>query len=229
VQTLRIVRVKRMSSAEVPSLYMEKFYHARRRIVELMLEAGGFEAVKAELIRNATALSPMVATCGPAGPNVAPLMVTFLPREEYLEEALEKIRGMREKLWGRGHLVFPEAAKFLLEYVYNPEKSDPPRLGSHLMTKGHTYTNIQATGRATLGILFPPDEGALEIRASAIIVEDGDLYEYVNQVHDLMHAVPYGKSNHPWFPAVIFTVEEIYDNSYQALGKLIFRRSTSVS
>lgn len=209
---------------EPPEIYMDLFFYARRRIVEKMLEAGRLEALENMIYKNAMLLSPMVATCGPAGPNVAPLMVTFLPREEWIGRALEELERIEREYWGAGHRVYPVAARFLLEYVYNPERSDPLLLGSHLMTRGHTYTNIEATGRATLGILIPPDEGALELRATAEIVEDGPVYRYINMVHDLMHAVPHGERSHPWYPAVVFRVDEIYDNSYQSLGKLVWRR-----
>ncbi|MCE4625725.1 MAG: hypothetical protein F7C35_07695 [Desulfurococcales archaeon] len=209
---------------KIPSIYLEKFFYARRRLVEIMLSGKTPDEMEVEIIKASHLLSPMVATCGPAGPNVAPLMVTFLPREQYVGEAIEELRRIRSKYWGSGPKAYRAAAEFLLEYVYNLERADPLRLATHLMSKGHTYTNIEATGEATLGILFPPDEGALELRAKASIISQGPVYEYVNMVHDLMHAVPHGESSHPWYPAAVFEVYEIYDNSYQALGKLVYRR-----
>lgn len=208
----------------LPSLYLERFFLARRRVVERMLQGARPEDLEADLVRNGYLLAPMVATCGPAGPNAAPFMVTFLLREEYLGEAVERLRRAREELWGQPGEAYRWAARFLLDYVYNLERSDPTMLASHLMSRGHTYQNIAATGRATLGILFPPDEGALELRAEAWIVEEGPVYEFVNLLHDAMHAVPHGRASHPWYPAVVFRVDEIYDNSYQALGRLLWRR-----
>ena len=211
-----------------PDLYMEKFFLARRRVVERLLSGATFADLRFEILKNAFLLSPMVATCGPAGPNAAPFMVSFLVKEEYLEEAVEILRGMRERYWGKGQEAVVAASRFLLEYVYNPERSDPLTLVSHLMSRGHTYVNIEATGRATLGILIPPDEGALELRTKARIVDEGLVYEYVNLLHDSMHAVPEGRASHPWYPAVVFEVEEIYDNSYTALGRLVWRRDGGV-
>ncbi len=209
---------------EVPDIYVERFFKSRRLLVEKMIKVNDLSTLELDIIKASTLLSPMVATCGPAGPNVAPFMVTFLVKEEFLDEAVEELKRIREKYWGKGGMVYGVASRFLLNYVYNPEKADILRLASHLMSRGHTFTNIKATGKATLGMLFPPDEGALELRTDAEIVEEGPLYEYVNLLHDLMHAVPQGHASHPWYPAVIFTVREIYDNSYRALGKLIFKR-----
>jgi len=209
---------------EPPSIYMEKFFLERRRLVERLATASSLDDVQDLVIRSSLLLSPMVATCGPAGPNVAPLMVTFLPRREHLPRAMEDLERIQREYWGQGPRVYQVAARFLLDYVYNPDVSDPLLLGSHLMTRGHTYTNIEATGMATLGILIPPDEAALELRVKAWIEEDGDYYKYINMVHDLMHVVPHGRRSHPWYPALIMRVDKIYDNSYQSLGKLVWER-----
>ncbi len=214
--------------ARPPRVYMERFFLARRELVEALAEKGRLEDVKIEVIKRATLLSPMVATCGPAGPNAAPLMVSFLVRDEYLEEAIAALKEIQKKYMGKGPEAYKAATRFLLDYVYNPEKVDPLRLASHLMTRGHTWKNIMATERATLGLLFPPDEGALELRARARIFEEGPIYEYVNMVHDLMHVVPHGKRSHPWYPAVVFEVEEIYDNDFHLLGLRIYPPPTIV-
>ncbi len=206
------------AAARLPRVYIEKVFHARRRLVEAMLEKRGVEGLEVEVIRAATLLSPMVATCGPAGPNVAPLMLSFAVKEEYLGDAIEELKRIGKEYWGRGPEAYAAAARFLLGYVYNPERADPGTLVTHLMTRGHTWRNIRETGEASVGILFPPDEGALELRVTAEIHEDGLLYEYVNRLHDLMHAVPHGSRSHEWFPALVLRVREIYDNGYKLLG-----------
>lgn len=212
-------------SVEAPELYMRMFFYERRRLAELLSRSGRLEEARELVVRNALLLSPMVATCGPAGPNVAPFMVTFLPRREHIERLLKELEHISREYWGQGARAYVAASRFLLENVYNPELVDPLMLGSHLMSRGHTYQNITATGKATLGVLLPPDEGALELRATVWIEEEGLYYRYINMLHDLMHVVPRGERSHPWYPAVIFRVDEVYDNSYHSLGKLVWRRS----
>ncbi len=207
---------------KLPRLYYEEFFLRRRSIVEKMLSVKSLDELETVIAINAPLLAPIVATCGPAGPNAAPFMVSFLVREGYLGEALKEMRRIEKEYYGKRGAAYQAAAEFLLNYVYSPERADPLVLVSHIMSKGHTYTNIAATGRATIAILIPPDRGALELRARAEIVEEGAIYEYANRLHDLMHVVPHGERAHPWYPALVFRVEEIYDNSYQALGKKIY-------
>ncbi len=208
--------------ATIPRLYLDEFFLRRRYLVEKMLKAKSISELEHEIAANSTLLSPIVATCGPAGPNAAPFMVSFLVKEEYLEEAIEKMEHIASKYYGKPGPAYAAAARFLLDYVYNLEKAEPLKLVSHLMSRGHTYTNIVASGQATLAILIPPDRGALELRAEARIIDEGPIYRYTNLLHDLMHVVPHGERAHPWYPAILFSVKEIYDNSYQSLGKRIY-------
>ena len=205
-----------------PSLYLEGFFYTRRRLVEKLLEVGGLDRAEDEVARYAPLLAPMVATYGPAGVNVAPFMLSFMVREEYLLTVIDGLKRITEKYWGLGGKAVIEALRFLLDTVYEPSVADPFKLVTHIMSKGHTWINLKATGEAAIGILIPPDKGALELRVRAYIYEEGPVYEYTNLLHDLMHAVPRGERSHPWYPAVLFEVKEIYDNSYQALGKRVY-------
>jgi hypothetical protein len=208
---------------EIPKIYIEEFFMARRKLIERLKEVGDPDALKDELAKNASLISPMVATYGPAGINVSPFMLTFFVKEEYLSTVLDGLRYFTERYWRKGERAFVEACELLLDTVYDLNVADPLRLVTHIMTKGDTWINLKATGEASIGILLPPDRGALELRARAYIFTEGPVYEYTNLVHDIIHVVPKGERSHPWYPAVLFEVEEIYDNSYQALGKRLYR------
>ncbi|MCE4600318.1 MAG: hypothetical protein F7C38_01960 [Desulfurococcales archaeon] len=207
---------------EPPRKYIEMYFLERRRIVEALLKAKGMDEIGDLIYKNSLLLAPTVATCGPAGVNAAPFMVSFTVKDEYMDEAISKMKSIIESMYGGGWRAMGAAARFLLEYVYNIERSNPLVLVSHLMSKGHTYRNIMETGKATISILIPPDRGAFELRTRAEIIEEGPLYEYANLLHDLVHVAPEGERHHPWYPAIVFRVEEIYDNSYQRLGERIY-------
>lgn len=209
-------------TGEPPREYIDMYFLERRRIVEALLKAKGMDEISDLIYKNSLLLAPTVATCGPAGVNAAPFMLSFMVREEYLEEAVGKMRRIIEEMYGKGWRAMLEAAKFLLDYVYNLERSDPLTLVSHLMSKGHTYRNLVDNGRATISILIPPDRGAFELRTRVEIVEEGLVYEYANLLHDMIHVAPEGERSHPWYPALVFHVEEIYDNSFQKLGVKIY-------
>jgi len=206
----------------IPKAYLEGYFLERRRLVEALSKASSIDEIKDLVARNAPLLSPTLATHGPAGVNAAPFMISFLVREEYLEEAVSELRRIEKEYWGRHGEALAAASRFLLDYVYNPDKADPLTLVTHLMVRGHTWRNVRATGEAAISILFPPDRGALELRVDAEIVEDGPVYEYVNLVHDLIHVIPYGERSHPWHPALVMRVREIYDNGFRRLGVRIY-------
>ncbi len=206
----------------LPDDFLDNTLRARRKLVEAILEKGMGPSIDCDLVRSSYLLSPMVATYGSAGLNIAPFMVSYLVKESCMAEALEKLMDIERKYWGKGFEAVKAGLSFVLDYVYNEDCVDPLAMVSHVMTKGHTWRNIIETGEATLGILIPPDVAAYEIRTTAQIVEQGSIYDYVNLVHDLMHVIPEGERSHPWYPAVVFRVREIYDNSYQKLGSRIY-------
>lgn len=194
--------------------FVEALFWSRHRLVEGAVQ-GRFDPV--DLLRLAPRMAPMVATHGPAGLNVAPFMVGFAVREELLGETISELRRFLENGGDTS-----DAARLLLRLVYDPERVDPLTLVTHLMSRGKTWENVRATGEASLGFLIPPDEGAYEVKASAEIHESGPWYEYANLLHDVMHARLGEERTHPWCPALVFRVREIYDKGYRALGTRIF-------
>jgi hypothetical protein len=210
------------SLVRLPEKYLSDTLRARRELVKLLIEKGMSPDIECELIKTGYLLSPIVATCGPAGINAAPFMVSYLVQNECFDRALSELKSISKNYWGKRDEALRRGLEFILNYVYDEECSDPSRMVSHVMSKGHTWTNIIATKQATLAILIPPDKGAYEIRTTVEVYESGPIYEYVNLLHDLMHAIPQGERSHPWYPALVFKVNEIYDNSYQKLGEKIY-------
>jgi len=200
----------------LPDRFVKDYYWYRRRFIEEALDKGFDEK---RILEVAPLLAPMIASYGPAGLNIAPFMVSFVVKEQYLSEA---ITSFKRFVKNPGPNPRKSALNLLLETVYNPDKVDLRLLATHLMSRGHTWINVSATSEVAIGILLPPDKGAYEIRAEAWIVEEGPLYEYVNLLHDIIHVTPHGERTHPWYPAMIMKIKEIYDNSYQALGKRIY-------
>lgn len=203
----------------LPQKFINDYFLLRRLFVKKIVESKSVKEIRNLMYEVSPLLSPMVATYGPAGLNNAPFMLTFVPKEEYLEDVLSALEA---EITRPSKLSIKTVAELLLRTVYNPDIVDLSKLASHLMNKGHTYVNVKATGEATIGILIPPDKGAYELRCKAEIIEDGPIYRYVNIVHDLMHVAPHGGGGHGWCPAIIFTIKEIYDNHYKVLGKKIY-------
>jgi len=65
----------------LPHDFLDHTLRARRKLVEVILKKGMGPSVECELIRSSYLLSPMVATYGPAGLNVAPFMVSYIVKE----------------------------------------------------------------------------------------------------------------------------------------------------
>ena len=158
-----------------------------------------------------TRATPVVVTYGPARLNGSVRMVGLLPRSEYLEEWARRVEYYAYEARPRG---LREALMVLLDEVYVEDALDPLRLGGLEIAFKHTWTNIRATGRATLVFYTPPDE-SYEARCSVEVHEEGAVKRYLNALHDLLHPSEHGKSD---YPAYVFKVEEVYDNSSRPGG-----------
>ncbi len=203
----------------LPEQFVADIYLARKQFVE-EVASGKFNPMR--LIELSSRLSAMVATSGPAGINVSPFMVAFVPKAEFLRETIEKIKAFVNS---DEPANIQKGTKFVLENLYRDEILEPTKLITHLMNKGHTFENISANGRASLGFLIPPDKGAYEVRVKGTIYETGEFYEFANLSHDIIHVKAHGEREHPWFPALVMEIEEIYDNSYHKLGTKIYPRN----
>jgi len=199
-----------------PTKFYEDIFLARKQFVE-ETSRGMFNPMR--LLEMAGRLSAMLATSGPAGINVSPFMISFLPKKEFLSETNAKIK---EYMTAPGMKDIKTGTKFILDTLYNEEILEPMTFITHLMNKGHTYENVLDNGNLSLGFIIPPDKGAYEVRAKARIEEEGEYYDFANLAHDVIHVKPHEKPFHDWCPALIIEVTEIYDNSYKSLGKKLY-------
>ncbi|AHL22658.1 hypothetical protein [Thermococcus nautili] len=157
-----------------------------------------------------------VITCGKAGINGSIKGIGFIHRQEYLPEALEKLREELQRPYDS-----KRALKFLLDEIYVREKIDFSKLVSLELARKHTWENLR-TGRKEATILFfTPPSTSYEVRCEVEIHESGPVWEFVNAVHDTFHRP---KEPRDWTktPAYLFKIREIYDNGEKAMGVRVY-------
>ncbi len=161
---------------------------------------------------------PAVITYGPAGLSGSIKMVGFVPKKEVIYEMAEK--AYRYAYIDRGKDM-GEIACLLLKEFYRIELIDPMLIGGLEMAFRHSWENIRATGKATL-LFYTPPNTSYEVRCDVEIhEEDNDPYKkYLNSMHDIFHWS--GRISN--YPAYIFKIKEIYDNSNsrEGFGKRIY-------
>ena len=198
-----------MSSEGLPEEFVEYIYVKRLEAVKKM--ASG-QMNEKEILFEFTRASPVVVTDGPAGLSGSVKMVGFVPKDEYLSEFLQRVR----RLIGapRSEIVRN------LAYFYSREKLDLSLLGGLEMAFKHSWTNIRATGKATL-VFFTPPVSSFEVRCDVEIHEEDDICEYLNMMHNIYH----GPRGDRIYPTYIFKIREIYDQSAtdKGFGRLIYR------
>ena len=161
---------------------------------------------------------PAFVSHGPAGLNASVKGVGFLPKDEYLEETLAAYRehiatfDPADKEYGRRGLAL------LIKYMYGEEahgRIDFSRLGSLEMAKRQSWENYRANSEAAL-IFHQPPMISYKLKGRVEICDEGgtekqELYrQFINAQHDVYHNPNPGA---PLYPAYIFRIEEVYDNS----------------
>lgn len=193
----------------IPEVFIEYFYIERIKLLEKLCSSG---KPPENFLLSFTRTTPAVITDGPAGLSGSIKMVGFVPRKEYIAE-------MAEKAYRYAYLERPgnmvETACILLREFYVLDKIDTSVIGGLEMGFKHSWINIRATGKATLLFYTPPDT-SFEVRCRVEIRDDdNDPYKkYLNSLHDVFH---YGGKRSS-YPAYLFHIEEIYDNSNTRTG-----------
>ena len=203
------------SSRKIPAEYLKWAFYERRELIERMLAGKITERdTSVGFLRH----TPAIVTFGPAGLNASIKGVGFVPKEEYLEETVLKLKEALDK-----KRTMRESVELLLKVVYNEEILDFLKLSTIELAKRHTWKNLQDSDRATLLFYMPP-ETTYEVRCKTTIHTDDLYWEYVNAIHDVFHMTPFPLERRDWSktPVYIFEIQEIYDNNPKLMGKRIF-------
>ncbi|MEE1086993.1 MAG: hypothetical protein U0L05_07515 [Schaedlerella sp.] len=179
---------------------------------------------KEKMFLNFCSHEPAFVSYGPAGLNASVKGVGFLPKDEYLEETLEayikhiKTYDPQDKTYGMRGL------EMLIRYMYGEEahhRVDFSKIGSLEMAKSHTWTNFQTNKEAALIFHQPPAisyklKGKVEIYDENISGKRELYQQFINAQHDMYHTPDMSR----WlsYPAYIFRIEEVYDNSVSKNG-----------
>ncbi|MDE7083421.1 MAG: hypothetical protein K2O89_06955 [Clostridia bacterium] len=161
---------------------------------------------------------PAFVSYGPAGLNASVKGVGFLPKDEYLEEILAEYKK-HISTFALGDKTYSQRGlQLLIKYMYGEDahdKIDFTKLGSLEMAKRQSWTNYQVNPEAALIFHQPPAisyklKGKVEIYDEEISGKREIYQQFINAQHDVYHNPdPSGIL----YPAYIFRIEEIYDNS----------------
>ncbi len=201
---------------DLPRIWLEYFFHHRIRLINELCKEG---RVKGDFLVEFTRTTPVVVTYGSAGLSGSVKMVGFVPRSKYIVELADK--AYRYAYIERPGNDMRSIACILSKEFYRMELIDLVLIGGLEMGFKHSWVNIRETGKATL-LFYTPPETSFEVRVD-VEIHDGidDPYrKYLNSIHDLFHWGGF-RSN---YPAYVFRVREIYDNSarHGGFGKKIY-------
>lgn len=179
---------------------------------------------KEKLFLNFCSHEPAFVSYGPAGLNASVKGVGFLPKDEYLEETLEaymnhiRTYDPEDKTYGK------RGMEVLIKYMYDESayhRVDFTKMGSLEMAKRHSWTNYQVNKEAALIFHQPPGisyklKGKIEIYDEAASGKQELYQQFINAQHDVYHTPDMSRWSD--YPAYLFRIEEIYDNSVSKNG-----------
>lgn len=178
-----------------------------------------------KLFLSFTSHSPALVTHGPAGLNASIKGIGFVPKREYMEEILEKYLRHINSYLPEDKEYSNRGLKLLAQEIYAPEmkhRIDFSIITTLELAKNHTWENIQVNKEATY-IFYQPPMISYELRGKITIDDDGIYKKFINAQHDVYHFPK--KDEWDNRPALIFQIEEVYDNSANKNGfgtKLVF-------
>ena len=199
----------------IPEKFKQYIFHARREILEKM--ARGEAIDRRDIYLSFTRTLPAIISNGPAGLNASIKMIGLVPKEEFIEDILNKIR----EFISSGKKSSEEVLGFLLENIYDEDKIDFTKLGTLDLARKRTWTNLRNGGEAVL-IFFTPPLTSFMIIADVEVHTEGAYFEYFNALHDLFHTFPHTGKVVGKHPTYIFKIREIWDKSADRFGERIY-------
>jgi hypothetical protein len=226
----------------LPDKFLKWNYYPRARFA-LDLIRGIETADPNRYLLDTTRHNPCFCTVGlgkdgSVSINAKIVGVGYVLKEEFLGDAIRAYRehiSFGKELFGDsfpryGSLEDKEkikvyqdgALKLMLQHIYFLERGEAERrvdftkLSTLELAKRnpssskHTWKNLQ-TCRSGCLLFYRPPNLSFEIRGKIDIYESGPYYEFVNAGHDVFHYYP--ERDRVDRPAIIFNVEEVYDNS----------------
>ena len=203
-------------------------YRTRGNTVRALAEGEHMSPEK--IFLSFTSHDPVFISNGPAGLNGSVKGIGFIPREEYLQEALAAYIEHIKTYDPNDKTYSDRGLKLLMKWLYSEEAEktvDFSHIYSVEMAFKHSWANYQANPEATL-LFYQPPMLSFEVRGTMEIVgqrnELGSIspfelplvQQFINAQHDVYHAPNIER----WVtrPAYKFKVEEIFDNSASKNG-----------
>ncbi|MHA1112634.1 MAG: hypothetical protein ACTSRE_16185 [Promethearchaeota archaeon] len=197
-----------MRSAEV--FFKWAFETRAQRVIAL---SKGENISMDKLFLSFTSHNPALITHGPAGLNGSIKGIGFVPKQEFMDEVLQKYLEHINSFKPDDKTYSNRGLKLLVNELYSEEaqkRIDFSIITTLELAKNHTWENIQVNKEATY-IFYQPPRISFELRGKIKIDDVGIYKKFVNAQHDVYHAPKIEEWENR--PALIFHVEEIYDNS----------------
>jgi hypothetical protein len=224
---------------ELPQRFLQWNYFPRRVLAKKLIE-GKHEKDTTKFFLESTRHTPALCTAfqksdGTIQVNAKIVGVGYVPKEEFLKEAIEEFQGhlkqfdvalARAEKEGAKESVLAEcrknAMRLFLKHLYlEPEEAklriDFTKLStvelalSKPHSSKHTWRILQESQTACL-LFYRPPNLSFEVHGWIEIYENGLYHNFVNLMHDVFHYAP-PKKRRLRRPVYIFNVEEVYDNS----------------
>lgn len=221
-----------MERARLESGELNRFfnwaYKTRGNTVKSLAEGKMMSPEK--IFLSFTSHDPVFISHGPAGLNGSVKGIGFIPKEEYLESALEAYIEHIKTYDPEDKTYSDRGLQLLLKWLYSDEAEknvDFEHIYSVEMAFNHSWANYQVNPETTL-LFYQPPMLSYEVRGKMEIVgqrhEKGSISPYelpliqqfINAQHDVYHTPDIER----WVtrPAYKITIEEIFDNSANKIG-----------